>query len=358
MLDAFESGWIAPLGPHVDAFEAEMAERVGVSHALATSSGTAALHLALLVVGVEPGDTVLCSTLTFVASANPIRYVGATPVFVDCESESWCLDPDAFAKAIRLHKPKAAIVVDLYGQCPDYARICEIAEAAGVELIEDAAEALGGTRHGKAAGSFCRLGVFSFNGNKIITTSGGGMLVGNDRADLEKARHLATQAREPVLHYEHKAVGFNYRLSNLLAAVGRGQLASLDDKVARRREIFDRYAAHFSNAPGISMQPEAAGSFSNRWLTCMLIDQSLFGARPQQIIDALDHENIEARPVWKPMHLQPLYRESECVGGVVAEDLFDRGVCLPSGSALTDEEIDRIASIVIATGSSCLEASA
>ncbi len=350
ILDAFDSGWIAPLGPHVDGFESEIAEYVGVDHALATSSGTAALHLALMVVGVEPGDTVLCSTLTFVASANPIRYLGATPVFVDCEPSSWCIDPSRFAEAVALHHPKAAIVVDLYGHCPDYQAIIEIAEAHGVELIEDAAEALGGSWRGRSAGSFGRLGVFSFNGNKIITTSGGGMLVGNGVADHERARYLATQAREQVLHYEHQVVGYNYRMSNLLAALGRGQLSRLDIKVARRRAIFDRYAAHFSTVPGLSMHPEPPDCHSSRWLTCVLVDGDEFGASPSAIIEALDNQDIEARPVWKPMHVQPLYRDAPCMGGEVAVDLFTRGLCLPSGSSLADTDVDRIAAIIASVG--------
>ncbi len=346
LLEAFDSGWIAPLGPDVDAFESELALRAGRSGAVATSSGTAALHLALLVCGVEAGDAVLCSDLTFVASANPILYLGAKPVFVDAERSSWCISPEKFEEAIRSHRPKVAVVVDLYGQCPDWNRLEAIAAEHGVVIIEDAAEALGSTHAGKPAGSFGRLAIFSFNGNKIISTSGGGMLVGDDRKLLDRARFLATQAREPTLHYEHRVVGFNYRMSNLLAAVGRAQLEGLDRKVARRREIFARYSDHFSDRADLEMQPEAPKTVSNRWLSCLTVKSEL--VTPSTLIAALDQQDIEARPVWKPMHLQPLFSSAAKLGGEVGADLFARGVCLPSGSSLIDADVDRIAEIVLA----------
>lgn len=354
LLGAFDSNWIAPLGPEVDSFEQDLANRVGVRDAAALSSGTAALHLALLLLEVAPGDEVWTSSLTFVATANAIRYAGATPVFIDSERESWNMDPTLLREALRRAStggalPKALIVVDLYGQCADYGAILDACQAYGVPVIEDAAEALGATYHGKPAGSFGAIGVLSFNGNKIITTSGGGALVSDDPALVERARHLASQARQPVAHYEHEEVGYNYRLSNLLAAVGRAQLARLDGFVEQRREINRRYRAALGGIDGIAFLAEAPGGRSTCWLTCALLDESRLGVGPEQVREHLESRNIEARPVWKPMHLQPLYRGCRMVGGAVAEDLFQRGLCLPSGSALSDEAQQRVIDAFVET---------
>lgn len=347
LLEAFDSNWIAPLGPHVDAFEREMAERIGVPHALALASGTAALHLALLVRGVGPGDEVVTSTLTFAATANAIRYTGATPVFVDSDRATWNLDPTLLdellaARAQRGRLPKAVIAVDLYGQCADYDRITAACARHGIPLVEDAAEALGATYRGRAAGSLGELAILSFNGNKIITTSGGGMLLGHDRSAIERARYLATQAREPVAHYEHTEVGYNYRLSNLLAAVGRGQLRALSDRVARRRQINAVYREALAGIEGVELLPEAPYGQSNCWLTCITIDPARCGVDREDVRLALDREDIESRPVWKPMHLQPAFAGYEIAGGAVAAELFHTGLCLPSGSAMTDDDLARV----------------
>ncbi len=348
--DAIRSNWLAPLGPHVDGFEAEMSRRLDVPHALALSSGTAALHLALKVLGVGAGDDVWCSTLTFSASANAIAYVNANPVFVDSDRRSWNIDPimlvtalDAAAVAGRL--PKALIVVDLYGQCADMAPITAACQRHGVYIIEDAAEALGASYQGRPAGSFGDLSILSFNGNKIITTSGGGMLLGRHKPWLDHARHLSTQAREPAAHYEHKEIGYNYRLSNLLAAVGRVQLADLDRRVSRRRAINARYRAGLG-LPGWAFMPEASFGTSTFWLTCATIDSTQFGATRDQVIAALAKVDIEARPVWKPLHLQPVFAGCRSIGGEVAEDLFTYGICLPSGSGLSDVEVDRVIAVI------------
>jgi len=349
--EAFESGWIAPLGPHVDAFEEEFAAKVGAKHALALSSGTAAIHLALIHLGVGPGDEVVVSTLTFVASANPVLYQGARPVFVDSERISWNMDPnlleDLLKRKARLGKlPKAVIVVHLYGQAANMDAILEICERFGVPVIEDAAEALGATYKDRSPGTLGIAGIFSFNGNKIITTSGGGMLVSDDAEFIAHARKLATQAREPAPHYEHREVGYNYRLSNILAAIGRGQLRVLDERVRRKREIFEHYRRALGDLPGLEFMPEAPWGLSNRWLTVLTIDPQEFGATREDVRLALEADNIEARPVWKPMHLQPLYSNAEYVGGEVAEDLFRRGLCLPSGTKMSDQDVDRVARII------------
>ena len=349
LLDAFDSGWIAPLGPHVDAFEREFAAAVGVPHAVALSSGTAALHLALEILGAGRGDEVITSTLTFAATANAICYVGATPVFVDVSPETWNLDPDLLdeelARRARLRRRVAAVVaVDLYGQSADYRRIEAICERHGVRLIEDAAEGLGATCGSRQVGAFGDCAAFSFNGNKIITTSGGGMLVSRRRDIVERARYLSTQARQPVAHYEHEDVGYNYRLSNLLASVGRGQLAGLDAKVARRRAVRAAYQSALTGCRGIEFMPEAAYGRSNGWLTCVTIDPALFGADREAVRLFLESRNIESRPVWKPMHLQPVFRQAAVGGGSVAEKLFETGLCLPSGSSLTAEDQQRVIS--------------
>jgi len=347
--EAFASNWIAPLGPHVDAFEREFAAKVGAAHAVALSSGTAALHLALRMVGVGVGDEVLCSTLTFVASANPILYEGATPIFLDCERESWNLDPNVLEDALRARsnrKPKALVLVHLYGQSANLDPILKLCAEHGITVIEDAAEALGATYHGKPVGTRSFAGVFSFNGNKIITTSGGGMLVTEDAAMAQRARFLATQARDPAPHYQHSQVGFNYRLSNVLAAIGRGQLRHLDEKVDHRRANFEFYQKTLSDLPGVHFMPEAAWGRSNRWLTCLTIDPALAGTDREKVRLALDQENIEARPVWKPLHAQPLFAQAPRFGGQVAEDLFAHGLCLPSGSNLSVEDRARVAALV------------
>jgi dTDP-4-amino-4,6-dideoxygalactose transaminase len=347
LLAAFDSNWIAPLGPEVDAFERDLAKRVGVHDAAALSSGTAALHLALILLEVRAGDEVWTSTLTFAATANAIRYVGATPVFIDSERESWNMDPALLREALRDAAtrgalPRALIVVDIYGQCADYDAILGACREFGVPVIEDAAEALGATYRDRPAGSFGAIGVLSFNGNKIITTSGGGALVSDDVALVERARHLASQARQPVAHYEHEEVGYNYRLSNLLAAVGRAQLTRLDGFVERRREINRTYRATLERIDGIDFLLEAPGAHSTCWLTCLLLDEGRLGVGPEQVRQHLEAHNIEARPVWKPMHLQPMYRSCRVVGGSIAQDLFHRGICLPSGSTLGNEEQRRV----------------
>jgi dTDP-4-amino-4,6-dideoxygalactose transaminase len=344
--DALDSNWVAPLGPHVDAFERELAAYCGRRHAVALSSGTAALHLALLALGVTPGDEVVTSTLTFVATANAITYCGATPIFVDSSPDDWNMDPSLLAEAMedrqKDNRPvRAVVAVDLYGQCADYPSLLSTCRTFDVPMVEDAAEALGGSRGGRA-GSFGEVAALSFNGNKIITTSGGGMLL-TDRSDIaERARHLSTQARLPFAHYEHDAVGYNYRLSNLLAALGRGQLAWLDDRVARKRAINLRYRAALGETPGIKFLPLANDGDWNAWLTCLLVDPAQFGCDRDHLLTALEHVNIEARPTWKPMHLQTVYAGAPIYGGGVAESIFRDGICLPSGSAMSDDDVDRV----------------
>lgn len=345
--DAFASNWIAPLGPLVNHFEQELARYTGVRYAAALSSGTAALHLSLILAGVEKDDEVICSSFTFSASANVITYQRALPVFVDSESASWNLDPnlleeelDEMARSGR--KPKAVIAVDLYGQCADYDRIVPICEKYGVMLIEDAAEALGATCLRKRAGTFGKMAVFSFNGNKIITTSGGGMLVSDDEELIRRARFLATQARDPAVHYQHSTIGYNYRMSNILAAIGRGQLKVLDERVEARRRNFDYYQQYLGLLPGISFMPEAPYGRCTRWLTCIVVDPQAFGANREDIRLALEKENIEARPLWKPMHLQPVFAGCRVRGGAVSAGLFERGLCLPSGSQMTYNDLERV----------------
>ena len=351
LLDAFDSNWIAPLGPHVDAFEAELAAYVGSGHAAALSSGTAALHLALRLLDVGPGDEVLTSTLTFAATANAVAYVGARPAFVDVDPGTWQLDPALLAETLQTRArqgrlPAAVITVDLYGQCADADAIADACARFDVPIIEDAAEALGATYKDRRAGALGRLAVFSFNGNKIITTSGGGMLVADEAALVERARFLATQARDPAPHYEHSTVGYNYRLSNLLAAVGRAQLAGLDAKVAARRRVNARYRDGLADLPGLGFMREAPYGRSTCWLTCVTVAAEAFGAGPDEIREALAAADIEARPVWKPMHLQPVFAECAVAGGAVAADLFARGLCLPSGSSLAPADQDRVIDVV------------
>lgn len=349
--EAFASNWIAPLGPMVDAFEREFAQTIGAKYALALSSGTAAIHLALILADVKSGDEVLVSTLTFSASANPIVYLGARPVFIDSEKESWNIDPSLVAETIvkkisEGKKPKAVIVVDLYGQPANIGPILDMCEQHEIPVIEDAAEALGATYYGKSVGTSGLFGIFSFNGNKIITTSGGGMLVSERKDLIDQARKLSTQARDPAPHYEHSEIGYNYRMSNILAAIGRGQLKVLSDRVEKRRYIYEKYKLLLSDIPGISFQPEAPWGKSNRWLTCILIDEREFGATREDVRLALEAEDIEARPIWKPMHLQPVFKGCEVIGGNVAEEIFRDGLCLPSGSAMTDEDIDLVVDVI------------
>ena len=343
LLAAFDSGWVAPAGPHLAAFEEDAATACGRTHGVALSSGTAALHLGLVTAGVGDGDDVLVSTFTFAASVNAITYVGARPVLIDSDETSWNLAPELLAEELadRNRPPTAAIVVDLYGQCADYQRIDPLLAEYEVPLISDAAEALGASSGGRPAGAFGVASVLSFNGNKIITTSGGGMFLTDDGALAGRVRHLATQAREPFPHYEHVEVGYNYRLSNLLAAMGRSQLADLPRRVARRREIFDRYVAALGSLPGVTFMPEAPYGRANRWLTCLTIDADA-GFTPEELRLWLEGDDIESRPTWKPMHLQPVF--SNCPARVdgTSERLFRTGLCLPSGSSMSDEDQQRV----------------
>ena len=345
--EAFDSNYIAPLGPQVDAFEDEFAEKVGARYVLALSSGTAAIHLALVHLGIGPGDEVMVSTLTFAASANPVVYQGARPVFIDSEKDSWNMDPALLeealaAKAAKGSLPKAVIIVHLYGQCANMEPVLHACREYDVPVIEDAAEALGATYKDRQAGTLGLCGVFSFNGNKIITTSGGGMLVSDDPELIEHARKLSSQARDPAAHYQHSEIGYNYRMSNIIAAIGRGQLRVLDDRVRRKREIFEIYRRNLGALPGIEFMAEAPWGRHNRWLTTILVDPDEFGASREDIRLALEAENIECRPLWKPMHLQPVFKNCEVIGGTVAEELFQKGLCLPSGTAMTNTDLQRI----------------
>ena len=344
---AIDSGWIAPVGPDLKAFEDELSARVDGRSAVGLSSGTAALHLALLTAGVGPGDEVLCSTLTFVATVNAVAQVGATPVLIDSDAETWNLDPELLATELEQRAaigrlPAAVVTVDLYGQCCDYERIVPVCEAHGIPLIEDAAEALGATYHGRPAGTFGLAAAFSFNGNKIMTTSGGGMLVTADTDVADRVRYLSTQARQPFPHYEHTETGFNYRLSNLLAAFGRAQLADLDNKVDRCRAINRRYREALADHPGIEFMPEAEGCRSTFWLTCLTIDPAEAGIDREAIRLGLEAYNVESRPVWKPMHRQPVFADAPAVISGVSDRLFDHGLCLPSGSGMTEGQLDYV----------------
>ncbi|KYC40114.1 pyridoxal phosphate-dependent aminotransferase [Scytonema hofmannii PCC 7110] len=351
--EAFDTNWIAPVGPHVDAFEQEFCQVIGATHAAALSSGTAAIHLALRLLGVDCGDEVFCSTLTFAATANPITYLGARPVFIDSDRTSWNMNPDLLKEALeqraRVGKlPKAVVLVHLYGQSADIDPILAACNLYEIPLIEDAAESLGATYKGRSPGTFGRIGIYSFNGNKIITTSGGGMLVSDEAKLVDKARFLATQARDPAPHYQHSEIGYNYRLSNVLAGIGRGQLRVLNERVAARRRNFKIYESALRHLPGIEFMPEAIFGHVTRWLTCLTIDPDAFGANREQVRLALAEQQIETRPVWKPLHLQPVFAACECIGGIVAEDLFERGLCLPSGSNLTEEDLERVIGAIVA----------
>jgi dTDP-4-amino-4,6-dideoxygalactose transaminase len=348
LLRAFDSGWIAPVGPELDGFEHDIAQLTGWPGAVALSSGTAALHLALLVSGVQPGDDVFVSTFTFAATANAVVYCGADPVFVDSERTSWNMSPELLAAALddarrRNRLPAAVVVVDLYGQCADYDAIVPTCRELGVPIVEDAAEALGATHGERPAGTLGDVGVFSFNGNKIVTTSGGGMLITPDEGVAARVRHLATQARKPVGHYEHDEVGHNYRLSNLLAALGRAQLSRLPEMMARRLAINARYRALLADVDGVEMMPIAPWGRWNGWLTCVTFDTT---TRRDAVVEALAAVDIEARLLWKPMHLQPAFAGRRSFGNGVSDDLFGRGCCLPSGSALDDSCVERIAAII------------
>ena len=349
--EAFRTNWIAPLGPHVDGFERELAARVGVGHAAAVSSGTAAIHLGLLLLGVRPGDTVFCSSLTFVGSANPITYTGARPVFIDSEPQTWNMSPAALERAFEWAQregrlPRCVIIVNLYGQSADMDALLPICDRYGVPVLEDAAESLGATYKGRASGSFGRIGIYSFNGNKIITTSGGGMLVSDDADLMAHARKLATQAREPAPHYEHVETGFNYRMSNVLAGIGRGQLRVLDQRVQQRRRVHDQYRQALTAHAQVQWMPEPEGHYATRWLTCFTLAGADAPARRDVLLRALERHAVEARPVWKPMHLQPLFAGApyfaHAEGHDVSRHLFEAGVCLPSGSNLSDADIGRV----------------
>ena len=351
--EAFRTNWIAPLGPNVDAFERELAAYVGSSHAAALSSGTAAIHLGLRLLGVGAGDKVFCSTFTFAASANPIVYQGAEPVFIDSESLSWNMSPAALERAFDTARkegwmPKAVIVVSLYGQSADMDPLLEICAANGVPVLEDAAESLGARYKGRASGTFGRIGAYSFNGNKIITTSGGGMLVSDDPVLVEKARFLSTQARDPAPHYQHSEIGFNYRMSNILAGVGRGQLRVIDERVAARRKVFQAYRDGIADRQAISWMPEPDWSFSTHWLSTCIIDPTC-GTDRGALMQRLAGELIEARPLWKPMHLQPVFagcRHFTDGGDSVSDRLFRDGLCLPSGSNMTEAQVERIVEVI------------
>jgi dTDP-4-amino-4,6-dideoxygalactose transaminase len=348
--EAFNANWIAPVGPNVDAFEIELAEKVGVKYAAAVSSGTAAIHLALRCLGIKRGDIVFCSSLTFVASANPIVYLGAEPVFIDSDYETWNMSPLALEYA--LHDaaknnrfPRAVIVVNLYGQSANFKVISELCERYDVPIVEDAAESLGASYQGKSSGAFGDVGIYSFNGNKIITTSGGGMLVSDNKDIVEHARYLSTQAKDPVPYYHHVEIGYNYRMSNVLAGIGRGQLKVLDERVKARRNVFERYVEQMTGVEGITWMPELTDGVSTRWLTTALIDPKITGVERDQLLDRLHNAKIEARHVWKPMHRQPIYEEASYYShgaDSVSDQLFENGICLPSSSHLTPDQQQRV----------------
>lgn len=350
--EAFDTNWIAPLGPNVNGFERDLEAYTGSGNAAALSSGTAALHLALIILGVEPGDEVVCSSFTFSASANPILYQRATPVFVESEAATWNMDPNALEAALADRQakgklPKAVVLVHLYGMPSKMRELMAICDRYGVPVIEDAAEALGSTYEGQAMGTFGVMGVLSFNGNKIITTSGGGALLSDNADWIAKSRFLATQARDPAPHYQHSQVGFNYRLSNICAGIGRGQMQVLDERVAARRANTERYRTFFTDFDGVRLQEEPEGMFSNRWLTTILVDSAQTGGVTREDLRlALERETIEARPLWKPLHLQPIFERYPYYGDRLSERLFEQGLCLPSGSSLSDEEFGRVTEVL------------
>ena len=346
--DAFNKNWIAPLGENVNEFEKTMAAYMGDGYPVALSAGTAALHLSMILAGVKPGDKVFCQSLTFSASANPVTYVGAEPVFIDSDYETWNMNPVALERAFEIHgKPAAVVVVHLYGNPAKMDEIVSICEKHNVPLIEDAAEALGSEYHGKKCGTFGNYGILSFNGNKIITTSGGGMLLCQDEDDAKHALKLATQAREPFPWYQHEEIGYNYRMSNIVAGIGRGQMKVLPLRVEQKRAIYAQYAENLAGLP-LTTQPEMADCTSNRWLTSILLNKDC-GVSPSQLLDALNTENIEGRPLWKPMHAQPVFAQCAYVTAgesSISDDLFDRGVCLPSDTKMTLEDVDRVCEVI------------
>jgi dTDP-4-amino-4,6-dideoxygalactose transaminase len=352
--NAFDTNWIAPLGPHVDAFENDLSGFLQVKACAALSSGTAALHLALIQLNVQQSDYVICPTFTFSASANPILYQKAIPVFVDSEKETWNMDPELLEEAVQFclrqnKKPKAIIVVHLYGMPAKLKAIQKIADDHGIPIIEDAAESLGSTYYGKHTGSFGTFGILSFNGNKIITTSGGGALVSSNIEAIKKTRFLATQARDPAPHYQHSTIGYNYRMSNICAAIGRGQMEVLSDRINARKKNFNYYQSRLSVLPAITFLSEPENVSSNRWLTTIQIDSTQTSATPNAIRLALESLNIESRPLWKPLHLQPIFAQFPSFVADISTNLFFNGLCLPSGSALTEAHLDRICSSVEAT---------
>lgn len=342
--EAFDTNWIAPLGKNVDGFEEELSEMVGINHATALSSGTAAIHLALKAVGVEKGDLVFCQSLTFSATINPVIYEGAKPVFIDSELGSWNMDPKLLEEAFQKYTPKAVLVVHLYGLSAKIDEIKAICEKYNVPLIEDAAESLGTIYKDQWTGTFGDYGIFSFNGNKIITTSGGGMLVSNNREGIDKAQFWATQAREPARHYEHKEIGYNYRMSNIVAGIGRGQLKVLEERVQQKRHIFDTYKKGLEDIEEISFISEMEDERANYWLSAIIIESN--NVTPTMIIDALEEKNIESRPIWKPMHMQPVFSKYNSIGGKVSEEYFEKGMCLPSDSKMTDEDLERVIQVI------------
>jgi dTDP-4-amino-4,6-dideoxygalactose transaminase len=342
--EAFDTNWIAPLGPNVNEFEKELAGKVGAKHAAALSSGTAAIHMALKAAGVGEGDIVFCQSLTFSATANPIIYQNATPVFIDSDYETWNMDPDALEEAFEKYpNVKAVLVVHLYGLSADMDRIMEICNKHNVVVIEDAAESLGTYYKGKHTGTFGEYGVFSFNGNKIITTSGGGMLVSNNEEKIKKVRFWATQARDQARHYQHSELGFNYRMSNVVAGIGRGQLKVLDKRVAKKRYIFEFYKRELGELDGVHFMPINEWNEPNCWLSCMTLNGKV---KPLDIMEALEKENIETRPIWKPMHMQPFFEKYDYIGGDVSQKLFEKGICLPSDTKMTDGDLERICGVI------------
>ena len=349
--EAFASNYIAPLGPMVDAFENDFTQYTDIKHCVAVASGTAAMHLALRCLGVGRNDAVIASTLTFIGSVTPIIFQGGIPIFIDSDHISWNMNPDLLEEELaanlkRGNRPKAIVPTDIYGQCADMRRILDIGKRFEIPVVSDSAESLGAQFKMKHAGKGAAAAVFSFNGNKIITTSGGGMLASDNQSLIDRARFLSQQARDPAQHYEHSEIGYNYRMSNILAAIGRGQLKILNEGIHRRREIFDLYQEGLSDLPGLQFMPEAPYGQCTRWLTVILISPNEFGANREAVRLALEAENIESRPVWKPMHLQPVFKGCRIRGGSVSEDLFDRGLCLPSGIALRDADLGRIVTII------------
>lgn len=347
--EAFETNWIAPLGPNVDGLEADLQSFTGAKHAAALSAGTAALHLALILLRVKAGDEVICQSMTFSASANPIVYLGAIPVFIDSEQDTWNMCPELLRSAIverisKGRKPKAIIPVHLYGMPAKMAEIMEVANEFDIPVIEDAAESLGSLIHGKATGTFGKMGILSFNGNKIITTSGGGALLSDEASLIEKARFLATQARDPAPHYQHSEIGYNYRMSNVAAGIGRGQMEVLPQRIDQRRAVFEYYKTQLSAAPGVTFLEAPEGYHSNRWLSTILIDPEFTGGVTRmEVAESLNKHNIECRPLWKPMHLQPVFAGCPFYGNGVSENLFSKGLCLPSGSNLRNTDLERVA---------------